>query len=168
MLPRLCSIEFVSGMLFVMRTIYREIVSALIFSQDNKLLMGMKDSKDGGVYADCWHIPGGGIEKGETPEKALRREVLEEVGIDIENCKTSLVDDQGTGEAEKTLKGTGEAVLCKMKFNVYRVDLPQQAIKIQLSTRDDLVKLEWVDMNDLVNYHLTPPSITLFKRLGYL
>jgi 8-oxo-dGTP pyrophosphatase MutT (NUDIX family) len=69
-----------------MRTIHRTIVSALIFSKDGKLLMGMKDPKNGGVYADCWHIPGGGVDEGETKEQALRREMLEEVGIDIANC----------------------------------------------------------------------------------
>jgi hypothetical protein len=42
-----------------MREIERTIVSALIFSQDGKLLMGKKDPAKGGVYPDCWHIPGG-------------------------------------------------------------------------------------------------------------
>jgi len=149
-----------------MKTIYRTIVSALIFSKDGKLLMGMKDPKDGGVYADCWHIPGGGVDEGETKEQALRREILEEVGVDIASCKVALVDDQGTGETEKTLKDTGEEVFCKMQFNVYRVDIDQNADKIKTELSDDLVKLAWVDLTDLNNYKLTPPSVALFKRLG--
>lgn len=87
-----------------MKTIHRDIASALIFSKDSKLLMGMKDPKSGGVYADCWHIPGGGVDEGETQEQALRREMLEEVGIDIANSKVMLVDDQGSGETEKILQ----------------------------------------------------------------
>lgn len=43
-----------------LREITREIVSGLIFSADGKLLMGKKDPTKGGVYSDCWHIPGGG------------------------------------------------------------------------------------------------------------
>lgn len=41
-----------------MREIERQIVSALIFSKDGKLFQGMKDPNKGGVYSDCWHIPG--------------------------------------------------------------------------------------------------------------
>ena len=151
-----------------MKTIHRTIVSALIFSKDGKLLMGMKDPKDGGVYADCWHIPGGGVDGGETQEQALRREMLEEVGIDIEDSKVMLVDDQGSGETEKTLKDTSEKVLCKMQFNVYRVDVDKNADEIETKLSDDLVKLEWVELGKLRDYKLTPPSMTLFERLGYL
>ena len=151
-----------------MRTIHRTIVSALTFSKDGKLLMGMKDPKDGGVYADCWHIPGGGVDEGETQEQALRREMQEEVGIDIADCKVVLVDDQGSGETEKTLKDTGEKVLCKMQFNVYRVDVNHDANEIETKLSDDLVKLEWIELDKLHEYKLTPPSVTLFERLGYL
>ena len=149
-----------------MKTIDREIVSALIFSKDGKLLMGMKDPESGGVYVDCWHIPGGGVDENETQLDALRREILEEVGIDIRSCRVALADDEGTGETEKTLKDTGEKVLCRMNFNVYRVDVDRDAAEIETKLSDDLVKLEWVVLAKLGDYKLTPPSVALFKRLG--
>ncbi|PWU22717.1 hypothetical protein C5B42_05315 [Candidatus Cerribacteria bacterium 'Amazon FNV 2010 28 9'] len=148
----------------MLRTIHRTIVSALIFSQDGKLLMGMKDPQKGGVYADCWHIPGGGIEEGEDEVSALQREIREEVGIDITNQKVRLVDDEGKGESEKTLSN-GEKVLCKMDFHVYRVDLNQYVDEINTQLGDDLVKIEWVDVSRLENYKLTPPSQRLFEKL---
>lgn len=149
-----------------MKTIHREIVSGLIFSKDGKLLMGMKDPEHGGVYPNCWHIPGGGVEPGETKEQALQREILEETGADISNVKVALADDQGSGRTEKTLKDTGEKVLCNMKFNVYRIDLDTIAAETPLNPSDDLPTLEWADVTRLNEYKLTPPSISLFKRMG--
>ncbi len=151
-----------------MRTIHRTIVSALIFSKDGKLLMGMKDTEGGGVYSDCWHIPGGGVDEGETQAEALHREMLEEVGIDINECEVTLADDRGTGQSRKILKDTGEEVLCKMQFNVYRIEVPAVTKDIPLDTSDDLVKLEWVELARLADYKLTAPSQELFKRTGYL
>ena len=34
------------------------------------------------TYKDTWDIPGGYVERGESPAAACRREVLEELGID--------------------------------------------------------------------------------------
>lgn len=152
-----------------MRTISRDIVSALIFSQDGKLLMGMKDPQLGGVYVDCWHIPGGGVNEGETQLETLRREVMEETGIDISPYKAILMSDDGKGESIKTLKETGEKVMCNMTFYVYKIDIfNKNADEMQTQTSDDLYKVEWVNLKDLKKYKLTPPSIKLFKKLGYL
>jgi len=152
-----------------MRSINRDIVSALIFSKDGKLFQGMKAEGKGGVYSDCWHIPGGGIDDGENPIHALIREIREETGIDISSYKIELVDDLGRGESEKVLKDTGEIVLCKMKFNVYRVIIEDKiADEIKVSLDDDLVKYRWSDLADLKDLKITPPSIELFTRLGYL
>lgn len=149
-----------------MKKINRDIVSALIVSNDGRLLMGMKDPTGGGVYADCWHIPGGGIEQGEDKIQALTREVEEEVGIDITSAKIELIDDQGSGVSTK--KKDGEEVECHMKFYVYRVDLKTNFLDTKVSLSDDLKVFEWADLKKLASYKLTPPSITLFKRLGWI
>lgn len=150
-----------------METINREIVAALIFSKDGKLFQGMKDPNSGGVYLDCWHIPGGGVDVGETKEQALIREIKEETGIDITPYKIELVDDLGGGEHETFWKPLNKIVLCKMKFNVYKVLIEDKlASEIEISLDDDLVKYEWTDIENLKHKKLTPPSVDLFKRLG--
>lgn len=151
-----------------MREIQRDIVAAMIFSKDGRLFQGTKHPKKGGVYLDCWHIPGGGIKEGEEKQEALIREIKEETGIDVSAYDLELIDDQGVGESEKTLSD-GEKVLCKMKFYVYKVIIDdKEAGEIQVSLDDDLEKYKWSSLDELKILKLTPPSISLFKRLGYL
>jgi len=128
----------------------------------------MKDEGKGGVYCDCWHIPGGGVDGGERKEEALKREIKEETGIDISNYKVVLIDDTGTGVSGKILP-SGEEVLRKMKFYIYRVDIDDKnSDEISISLNDDLVEYRWTSLDELANIKLTPPSIELFKKLGYL
>ena len=56
--------------------------AGIIFFAGDRVLFTKRDSAstDGGT----WDFPGGGIELGETPEEAARRETLEEVGFDYE------------------------------------------------------------------------------------
>ncbi|WP_405775717.1 NUDIX domain-containing protein [Streptomyces sp. NBC_00859] len=44
------------------------------------------------VYKECWEIPGGAVEKDESPRAGARREVREELGLDIEPGRLLSVD----------------------------------------------------------------------------
>ena len=51
-------------------------------------------TKDGNIalihrlnhHQEYWVLPGGGIERGETPQQAVTREVKEETGLDVISC----------------------------------------------------------------------------------
>ncbi len=58
--------------------IFRIGVFALIFNDDGHILLGHRRD------IDWWNLPGGGTELGETVDEALRREVREETGLEVE------------------------------------------------------------------------------------
>ncbi|MFY9514287.1 MAG: NUDIX domain-containing protein [Rubrivivax sp.] len=67
-------------------------VGVLVDPQGRFLLTSRPDGK---VYAGYWEFPGGKLEAGETVEQALRRELHEELGIDIgaaQAWKVEIVD----------------------------------------------------------------------------
>ena len=56
--------------------------------EDNKIVLV---KKNGGPYDGKFDLPGGSIEFGETPLEALKRELKEEIGIELKTCE--LIDD---------------------------------------------------------------------------
>jgi 8-oxo-dGTP pyrophosphatase MutT (NUDIX family) len=60
----------------------REFAAAIIVNAKDELLL-LRRSPATLRWPGKWGIAGGGMEAGETPEEALRRELLEELGPDI-------------------------------------------------------------------------------------
>lgn len=58
-------------------------VGAAIFDKDGKLFIA-KRGKKARNERDKWEIPGGSVEFGETFEQAIKREIKEELDIEIE------------------------------------------------------------------------------------
>jgi 8-oxo-dGTP diphosphatase len=56
-----------------------EVVAAIIV-RDNKVFATQRGY---GEWKDWWEFPGGKIEEGESPQDALKREILEELNADI-------------------------------------------------------------------------------------
>lgn len=151
-----------------MRTITREIVGALLFSKDGKILLGKTAKNAGGVYSGSWVIPGGGVDDGETKEQAVIREVLEETHFDITGLRLELIDDTATGKSEKTLKTTGERVLVKMNFHEFKIVLNKTAAELGKDPSDELVELEWFYPEALEVAELSKPTRELFEKVGII
>ncbi|MBD2251103.1 NUDIX hydrolase [Nostoc parmelioides] len=55
-------------------------VAIAILYQDNKFLMQLRDDVPNIPYPAHWALFGGHVEPGETPDIAVKREILEEIG----------------------------------------------------------------------------------------
>lgn len=147
-----------------MRTVYRDVVGIFLFSNDDMFLLGK--SITGGVYEGLWAVPGGGIEKGETPLEAARRETLEEVGIDISNAHISLVKPLSHGESQKTLRETNERVIVKMTFYDHVIKMPLPAKDISPLAGDDFTQAYWFNISKLDGMNLGPATRATLNKLG--
>ena len=56
-----------------------------VIKRNNKFLIQKRS--DQGLLAGMWEFPGGKIEKGETPNDALKREIKEELGVRISSSR---------------------------------------------------------------------------------
>ena len=70
-----------------------EVAVGILIRSNGDFLMTTRPA--GKAYAGYWEFPGGKLEANETVEEALRRELIEEIGVTIQDVKvwrSSLVD----------------------------------------------------------------------------
>ena len=64
-----------------MRQEFKISVFGIIKNEENRVLLCLRNDYN------IWNLPGGGLEKGETPWQGIIREVKEETGLNIEVIK---------------------------------------------------------------------------------
>ncbi len=68
-----------------MRKIFKIGTAIIIESLDGKVLLQHRDDNPYIKYPQTWVLFGGGLEKGETPVAAIKREIMEELRICLDN-----------------------------------------------------------------------------------
>ena len=131
--------------------------------KDDKILL---IKKNGGPYDGKLDLPGGTIEFCERPEEALKRELLEEVGIKVKDYK---LFDADSVSFEWQFK---EDVLVKVHhtgifYQVFNYDNEiKQNVKID-EVNDDSLGAEFYEIKDLTKDSLSAIAILELEKLGY-
>ena len=120
-------------------------VTAGIIIDNNKILIAQRGANE--KLAGKWEFPGGKIELDETPQECLKREIKEELEVDIE------VGDY-LGESIYTYPN-GEINLIAYFATVVDGD-------IKLSVHD---KIEWITIGEIDEYDFAAADIYFVEKL---
>jgi A/G-specific adenine glycosylase len=121
-------------------------VSAAVIQRNGKTYIQQRPQK--GLMGGLWEFPGGKLEKGESPEDCLLREIKEELGIQIKIKKKILTIKHSYTQFRVTL-------------HVFTCDLKQGRIR---ATSCDQWK--WVSLEKINQYPFPAANVKILKYLA--
>ena len=111
---------------------------AAIFNHQDKVLLALRGKKAKNE-AGTWEIPGGAVEFGETIEHALKRELKEELDVEIEIIEMLQLCDHIIPEENQ--HWVAPTYLCKITKGTPKVIEPEKCDKIGWFTLDEAEQL---------------------------
>ena len=123
------------------------VVAAVMISTDGRELLISKRRPDQAL-PDRWELPGGKIEPGEAPEQALRRELREELGVEVR-----------VGRIWDTL------FHAYPEYDVLMLVYPCQVVGAEPPRCVEVADLAWVEPAQLGSYDLLEADRPLCQRL---
>ena len=124
-------------------------VGAVVLDGDLVLLV----KRGGGTLPGKWSIPGGLVELGETTREAVRREVAEECGLDIEVVDVCGVLDRVVRDEQG-----------RVRYHWVLVDYLAVARGGTLCAGDDAADARWVRIDDVEKYDTTDGLMDMIRR----
>ena len=124
-------------------------VGAVIVAEGKVLIVKRKYDP----LAGQWSLPGGGVELGETLEDSIRREMLEETGLEIEVGPVIEVFDRITRDDQ------GE-----VRYHFVLVDYLCWPIGGELVAGSDVADAKFVDPSELPQFNLTRKANEVIER----
>lgn len=96
-----------------------------------------------------WSIPGGMLELGESLEEGIKREVLEETGLNVQPLETLTVFDR----VQKNGK--------RVQYHYVIIDYLCRPLTGRLKAGSDVLDACWVPRQELRQYHITPKAASV-------
>ncbi len=128
-------------------------VAVGVIRRGDKLLVGQRLVKD--LYYQKWEFPGGKLEQGESAKSALKRELFEELAIDVELCKPLIQLDHDYVDRQVRLH-----VFEVLSFKGEPQGKEGQAIKWVL--HNECLSLDFLEANQpIVNATVLPQTVLI-------
>lgn len=124
-------------------------VTAAVIIQREKVLITRRAANE--KHAGWWEFPGGKVEDGESPEACLKRELMEELGVEARIGKL-LVESIYSYQAGQA----GE-----IRLLAYYAEIISG--EIHLSVHDEC---QWVSAEDLLQFKLLPADRPIAEKLA--
>jgi len=124
-------------------------VGALIF-EDGKVLL-VERAKE--PLKGFWSIPGGIVETGEKLEEAIRREVREETGLEVETLEVFEIFERIMPDADG-----------KPEYHYVLIDYLCRVTGGTLCAASDCARAEWVSRRDLSKYRITEGTVPVIEK----
>ncbi len=137
----------------------RLIVVPIIRDEQGSVLL-CRMAADRGVFPDQWALPGGGVETGERIEEAVRREVREELGVEVTEANPLFFKDL---LHEKTFPG-GERSLIYMVFLLFECRVSSAVLTLNA----EFSEYAWIPPTVLGSYDLNFVTRETFAAMGLL
>ena len=122
-----------------------------IIRHHDRLLLIRRDTEPARGY---WTFPGGAVELGESLEDAVRREVLEETGLQVELGEVAAVIDH----VDRDEAGA-------VRYHYIIVDYHARPVGGALQPGDDVSDARWVGLADLDGLEMTEKAGELAREL---
>lgn len=123
-------------------------VGALIFNDKGEMFLNKRSSQARNERG-CWEAPGGAVRFGESREVAIKREIKEEFGVDIEIIKLLQTADEILPEEKQHWVATSYIAKIK-KGQTPKILEPEKCEDIGWFSLDDLPKpLSYITQLDI-------------------
>lgn len=100
-----------------------------------------------------WSLPGGLLEVGEKLDSAVRREVQEETGLEIEPLSVFEI-------FERIMPGSGG----RIEYHYVLIDYLCRVTGGELQAASDVSRVAWVPERNVAEYHLTDGTLSVIER----
>lgn len=122
-----------------------EVVAGIIKNKEGKILIAKRNHTK--AQGNLYEFPGGKVEKNETYEDALKREIKEELDMNIEVLNK--FDEEIFEYPEKTIK----LIAFNALFNGNHLIMKEHE------------DIEWIEIDEFKNYEFAPADIYFVNKL---